>query len=62
MGLLDGIVMRIGLALLLGKVCNMGVEGFWLGSALAGLTYGVVCGPYFLSGKWKKRKPVVKQS
>ncbi len=60
MGLMDGIVMRIGLALLLGKACGMGVEGFWLGSALAGLTYGVICGPYFFSGKWKKRKTVVK--
>lgn len=59
LGMLDGVVMRIGLCLLLGQVFGMGVQGFWLGSALAGSTFFVVMFPYLLSGKWKKRKPPV---
>lgn len=59
LGMLDGVVMRIGLCLLLGQVFGMGVQGFWLGSALAGCTFFVVMFPYLLSGKWKKRKPPV---
>lgn len=59
LGMLDGVVMRIGLSLLLGQVFGMGVQGFWLGSALAGATFFVFMFPYLLSGKWKKRKPPV---
>ena len=59
LGMIDGVVMRIGLCLLLGQVFGMGVQGFWLGSALAGCTFFVVMFPYLLSGKWKKRKPPV---
>ena len=59
MGLMDGVVVRIGLALLMGKVMNMGIHGYWYGSAIAGYAYFVVIMPYFLSGAWKKRKPVV---
>lgn len=59
MGILDGIVMRIGLALLLGIVFDMGIHGFWYGSVIAGLMYGVIGTIYFFSGKWKNRKLVV---
>lgn len=51
--ILDGIVMRIGLALLFGLVFNMKHYGFWLGDALAGFTpfwIGVV---FYLTGRWK---------
>ena len=36
--ILDGIVMRIGLAVLFGLVLDMKHYGFWLGDALAGFT------------------------
>ena len=55
LGLLDGVVARIGLCVLLAKTFRMGVMGYWLGGALAGFTFFLVMFPYFLSGKWKKR-------
>ncbi len=51
--ILDGIVLRIGLAVLLGLACKMGYFGFWLGDAIAGFTpfwIGII---FYLSGKWK---------
>lgn len=59
LGILDGVVVRVGLSVLLGIVCRMGIQGFWYGSAIAGSTFFVVMFPYLLSGKWKKRKPPV---
>lgn len=58
MGIMDGIVLRIGLALLLGQILNFGIHGYWYGSAIAGYMFFVVIFPYFLSGAWKKRKSV----
>ncbi len=58
-GFIDGIIARIGLSLLFGITLNMGVRGFWLGSALAGAVIGVIGGFYYLSGKWKTRKLLV---
>lgn len=51
--ILDGLVLRIGLAVLFGLVLEMKYVGFWLGDALAGFTpfwIGIV---YYFSGKWK---------
>ena len=59
-GIIDSVVARIGISLLLGIVFGMGVMGFWLGAVLAGYTYTVVGGIYFISGKWKKRELAVK--
>ena len=56
MGIADGVVVRIGLAVLMGKVMGLGVHGYWYGSAIAGYMFFVVVFPYFLSGKWKQRK------
>lgn len=53
--ILDGIVLRIGLALLFGLTFGMRHYGFWLGDALAGFTpfwIGII---FYVSGKWKKR-------
>lgn len=52
--ILDGIVLRIGLALLFGLALDMKYTGFWLGDALAGFTpfwLGLI---FYLSGTWKK--------
>ena len=60
-GLLDGIVARIGLSLLFGLVFDWGYFGFWMGNAVAGLTpffLGIV---YYLSGTWKKTTSVLKE-
>jgi len=51
--LLDGIIARIGLALLLGIVLKMGVEGFWYGNALAGFVPFLIGSVFFVSGRWK---------
>ena len=58
-GFIDGIIARIGLSLLFGITLGMGVQGFWLGSALAGLVIGVIGVFYYFSGKWKTRKLLV---
>ena len=57
MGIMDGVVMRIGLAWLLGSALNLGITGYWYGSAIAGFTFFVVGAPYYWSGIWKKRLP-----
>ena len=59
MGIMDGIVVRIGLAVLFGRLLNLGVHGYWYGNAIAGYMFFIVIFPYFLSGMWKKRKTVV---
>ncbi len=55
-GLLDGVVCRIGMALLLGLGLNMGIMGFWLGNAIAGYVPFFVGGVFFLTGRWKTRR------
>lgn len=50
----DGIIMRIGLAVLFGLSLGMGYIGFWLGDALAGFTPLVIGIVFYLTGNWKK--------
>ena len=52
--ILDGIVLRIGLALLFGLALNMKHVGFWLGDALAGFTPFWIGLVFYFSGSWKK--------
>lgn len=52
--ILDGIIMRIGLALLFGLALGMKHYGFWLGDALAGFTPFFIGVVYYATGKWKK--------
>ncbi len=59
--ILDAIVIRIGLALLLGVYFNMGYLGFWFGDAFAGFTPFVIGSIFYLSGKWKTNKYVIKK-
>lgn len=58
--LLDGVFMRIGLSVLLGLVLGFGVYGFWYGNALASFTPFVIGGVYFLSGRWRTRKYIIR--
>ena len=50
----DGIVMRIGLAILFGLVLDMQYFGFWLGDALAGFTPLVIGIVFYFVGSWRK--------
>ncbi len=59
--LLDGVFMRIGLSVLLGLTFAFGVYGFWYGSALAGFTPFVIGGVYYLSGRWRTRKYILRE-
>lgn len=49
----DGIIMRIGLALLFGLAFNMQYYGFWLGDALAGFTPFFIGVVFYFNGNWK---------
>lgn len=57
---LDGIVNRIGLSLLFGLGLGMGWIGFLYGDAAAGFTPLLIGGVYYLSGKWRTRKYIIK--
>ena len=52
--ILDGVVMRIGLALLFGLALDMKHYGFWLGDALAGFTPFWIGLVFYLTGRWKR--------
>ena len=52
--ILDGIVMRIGLAVLFGLVLDMKHYGFWLGDAIAGFTPFWIGLVFYFTGKWKR--------
>lgn len=52
--IIDGMIARILLAYILGWVCHMGPQGFWLGDALAGFMPFAIGGIYYLSNKWKE--------
>ncbi len=58
--LLDGIILRIGLAVAMGLWFNMGYVGFWYGDALAGFTPFVIGIVYYFSGRWKTRRHVIR--
>lgn len=59
--LLDGVFMRICLSLLLGLSVGLGVHGFWYGHALAGFTPFVIGIVYYLSGRWRTRKYIIRK-
>lgn len=55
-GLLDGVILRLGISFFMAYTLNMGVVGFFFGNALARLGPTTVGTIYYLSGKWKTRK------
>lgn len=58
-GILDGVVSRIGLAVLMGITFGMGIKGFWFGNAFAAYTTVILAGLYYYSGRWQKRKLII---
>lgn len=59
-GIVDSVIARIGLSILLGRVFDMGVMGFWIGSVTAGYCCTLIGAIYFYSGKWKLRPLAVR--
>ncbi len=60
-GMMDGVVARIGLALLFGSVLGYGIQGFWYGSAMAGYISAAIVGVYYYSGRWKNHRLITQR-
>lgn len=56
LGLLDGLICKIGFSYLFANILHMGYVGLWLGVATSRLPNAFITVAYFLSGKWKTRK------
>ena len=61
LGLLDGMICKIGFSLLFIYVFNMGYLGLWWGVACSRILPGAICVWYYLSGKWKTRKLLIEK-
>ena len=55
-GVLDGVLCKIGFGLLFAHVLGLGAIGFFLGTACSRILPCLLCFAYFLSGKWRTRK------
>lgn len=55
-GILDGVILRLGISYLLAYGLDMGVTGFFYGNSLARLGPVVVGFAYYVSRKWQTRK------
>lgn len=55
-GILDGVVCKIGLSLIFVNLMGMGYVGYFLGIGCSRILPGLLCFAYFLSGRWRTRK------
>lgn len=55
-GILDGVVCRIGFSLFFSKVLQLGEVSYFWGTACCRILPCIVCFCYFMSGKWKTRR------
>ena len=55
-GVLDGLVCKIGFGMLFMSMFNPGYLGIWLGVSCSRIIPGMISIIYFFSGKWKTRK------
>ena len=62
MGIVDGFVARIGLVWLLEQIFDLGIWGVWWGAALSAYVGAIIGQIYFLSGRWKSRKPITAEA
>ncbi len=60
-GLLDGLLVRIGLAFFMGETLGLGIYGFWYGNAISGFMPFFIGLPYYLSGRWRTRKYLLRK-
>ena len=56
LGILDGVICKIGLSVLFMNIFHMGYIGLWWGVACSRILPGCICIGYYISGKWKTRK------
>lgn len=61
LGILDGVVCRIGFSLMFLYLFHFGYQSYWWGTAFARVLTGALCFAYFISGKWKTRELLVEQ-
>ena len=54
-GILDGVVCKIGLSWLFMNVFQMGYQGLWWGVACSRIIPTIICIAYYCSGKWRTR-------
>ena len=54
-GILDGVVCKIGLSWLFMNVFSMGYQGLWWGVACSRIIPTIICVVYYCSGKWRTR-------
>ena len=55
-GILDGVICKIGLSLFFVNVMNMGYVGLFWGVCTSRILPAILCIAYYCSGKWKTRK------
>lgn len=55
-GILDGVLCKVGLSWFFASAMNMGYIGMFWGVACSRILPGILCGIYYFSGKWKTRK------
>jgi len=60
-GMLDGVILRLGISFTFAYLLEMGVTGFYYGNALARLGPVIIGISYFYSGKWKTRKLLLEE-
>lgn len=59
LGIMDGVVFRVGLSLMFLNVFHLAENSYFLGNALARMAPALVAFVYFTSGKWKTRRLLV---
>jgi putative MATE family efflux protein len=58
-GILDGVVCKIGLSIVFAGIMGMGAYGYFWGTALSRVLPCLICMFYFYSGMWNKRKLLI---
>ena len=59
-GIMDGIICKIGFSLIFEMLLGWGVYSYFWGTAVSRIIPGIICIAYFYSGRWKKRKLIKK--
>lgn len=56
LGVLDGVVCKIGFSLMFVYLMNLGAYGYFWGTAVSRILPGIICILYFASGKWRRSR------
>lgn len=55
-GILDGVICKVGFSILFADVLNMGVLGYFWAIAVSRALPGLICIIFFFSGRWRNRR------